>query len=284
MQEHRALDLITASRRCGPLGRSSSDPTHRDGACDSYVGMTSFDVSIPTADGPCTAAMSVPESGGPAPAVIVFPDAGGLRESFRGMGERLASMGFVALVPDVYHRTPYEPFSMATAFTDEGERNRLFALMRGLTPDMVVRDTGAFIDFLQSRPEVRGTKVGTTGYCMGGRLSLIVAGHHGDRIGVAASFHGGNLAVESEPSSPHHLAAQVRAKVYVGGAIKDASFPDEQFDRLAAAYSAAGVDATIEWYQALHGFAVPDNPTFDADAAERHWAAMESLFGAALTG
>ena len=67
---------------------------------------TSFDVSIATPDGPCTAAMSVPDSGGPAPAVIMYPDAGGLRESFRGMGERLASMGYVSLVPDVYHRTP----------------------------------------------------------------------------------------------------------------------------------------------------------------------------------
>jgi carboxymethylenebutenolidase len=259
-----------------------SDSAHKNAPVIDHPTMTSFDVSIPTADGACTAAMSVPDSGGPAPAVIMYPDAGGLRESFRGMGARLASMGYVALVPDVYHRTPYEPFTMSTAFTDEGERTRLFRLMRGLTPDMVVRDTGAFIDFLQARPEVRGTKIGTTGYCMGGRLSLMMAGHH-DRIGAAASFHGGNLAVEAEPASPHHLADKVQAKVYVGGAIKDASFSDEQCALLASAYASAGVDATIEWYQALHGFAVPDNPTFDADAAERHWAAMGSLFASALT-
>lgn len=212
----------------------------------------------------------------------MYPDAGGLRESFRQMGARLAGLGYVTLVPDVYYRTPYEPFSMETAFSDEGERNRLFGLMRGLTADMSVRDAGAFLDFLASRKDVSGTKVGTTGYCMGGRISLTVAGHHGERIGAAASFHGGNLAVDSDPASPHHFAKNVRANVYVGGAENDASFPDEQRDRLAAAYTTADVSHTIETYGALHGFAVPDNPPFNSDAAERHWTAMANLYATSL--
>ena len=197
--------------------------------------MPALDVTIPTSDGTCNASLHVPATGVPAPAVIMYPDAGGARDTFRAMGDRLASLGYVVLVPDVYYRTPFEPFSMATALTDDAERKRLFSLMKGLTPDMSVRDAGAFLDFLASRDEVGPGGVGTTGYCMGGRISLTVAGHHPDRIAAAASFHGGNLAPEGDPNSPHLLAGAIKATVYVGGAENDASFPDEQKDRLRAA-------------------------------------------------
>ncbi len=125
--------------------------------------------------------------------------------------------------------------------------------------------------------------LGTTGYCLGGRISLTVAGHLGERIGAAASFHGGRLAVEDDPESPHRLASAVRAVVYVAGASNDASFDDEQAARLHAAYEAFDVVHTIEQYPAAHGFAVADNPTHDQDAAERHWTAMTQLYASTLT-
>lgn len=246
--------------------------------------MAALDVSIPTADGTCNATLHVPETGTPAPAVIMYPDAGGARETFRAMGDRLAGLGYVVLVPDVYYRTPFAPFAMATVFSDDGERRRLFSLMKGLTSEMSVQDAGAFLDFLATRPEVKPGGVGTTGYCMGGRISLTVAGHHPDRIAAAASFHGGNLAAEGDPNSPHLLAGQVKATVYVGGAEDDASFPEDQKDRLQAAYAAAGVKATVETLPGLHGYAVPDNPTFKESTAELHWKAMEQLYGSVLAG
>ena len=55
-----------------------------------------------------------------------------------------------------------------------------------------------------------------------------------------------------------------------------------QMTVLDAALTAAGVEHTIEWYSAAHGFAVPDNATYDAAAAQRHWAATQSFFGAHL--
>jgi carboxymethylenebutenolidase len=245
--------------------------------------MPMIDVVIPAADGDCAASLHVPEGEGPWPAVIMYPDAGGLRPTFRSMGERLSGLGYVVLVPDVYYRSGgFEPFSMTTVFSDEKERQRLFSLMSGLTPEMSVRDAGAFLDYLASRPEVAPGPVGTTGYCMGGRLSLTVAGSHGDRIGAAASFHGGRLAVEDDPNSPDLLADQVKAVVYVAAAKDDGSFPEEQAQRLSRAYEDAGVRFTMETYPALHGFAVPDNPTFDDSAAERHWEAMERLYGEVL--
>ena len=53
---------------------------------------------------------------------------------------------------------------------------------------------------------------------------------------------------------------------------------------LAGALTGSGVDHTLEFYPARHGFAVPDNPTFDEAAAERHWRALEELYGSALVG
>ena len=71
--------------------------------------------------------------------------------------------------------------------------------------------------------------------------------------------------------------------MYVAAAEDDRSFPPEQAERLEAALTAGGVDHVIETYPALHGFAVPDSPVFDADAAARHWRALADLYGATLT-
>ena len=72
------------------------------------------------------------------------------------------------------------------------------------------------------------------------------------------------------------------ATVYIGAAENDASFTADHAQQLEKALTAAGVDHRIEWYQAGHGFAVPDNPPYDEAAAERHWAAMADTFRGAL--
>ncbi|GAY12977.1 dienelactone hydrolase family protein [Pseudonocardia sp. N23] len=245
--------------------------------------MPRSDVTIPTADGEAAATLHLPDGDGPWPGVLMFPDAGGARDTFSDMGDRMASMGYATLVPDIYYRNPgYAPFDLATVFTDAGERARLGELMGTLTNERLVSDAGAYLDFLLARPEVTGAGAGTTGYCMGGRASMLVAGAVPEKVAAAASFHGGRLAVADDPTSPHLLAGSVRAKVYVAGAQDDASFGQDQFDRLDAVLTGAGVEHTVETYPAGHGFAVADNPTYDEDAAERHWAALGDLYGSAL--
>ena len=55
--------------------------------------------------------------------VILFTDAGGVRAAMVDMAERLAAMGYVAFLPEMYYRDgPYEPFDMETVFTDPAER------------------------------------------------------------------------------------------------------------------------------------------------------------------
>jgi carboxymethylenebutenolidase len=212
----------------------------------------------------------------------MFPDAGSRRPAFHDMAQRLADLGYVAFLPEIYYRHgEYQPFDMMTAFGDEAERNRLFGMVRSVTKAMAASDTGAFLDFLAAQPHVTGTKVGTTGYCMGGGLSLTAAGHYPDRVAAAASIHGGRLA-DDAPDSPHLVADRIAARVYVAAAENDGSFPPEQAARLEAALKEGGVDHTIETYPAMHGFAVPDNPTYDADADARHWVALADLYGATL--
>jgi carboxymethylenebutenolidase len=199
------------------------------------------------------------------------------------MGDHLAAHGYVVVVPDVYYRVGgYEPFAIDTVFSDPVERQRLMDLARTLTPAMFVRDARALVDALATRTDVAPGPVGTVGYCMGGRTSLIVAGHLGDRIGAAASIHGGGLAVHDDPDSPHHRAAQISAEVYVGAASDDASFDADQEDTLRRALGTAGVHYRLDTYPARHGFAVPDNPTHDEPAAETHWKALTELFATAL--
>src|SRR5579864_3785423 len=245
--------------------------------------MRCLDVQIPTPDGLSDATVHLPDGDGPWPGVLVFPDAGGFRETFRQMGDRLAGMGYVALIPDIYYRAgQWAPFDAATLFTDEQERARMRGLTSPLTNDRVIADAGAYADFLLARPEVTGSAIGTTGYCLGGRMSLIAAGGLGGRIAAAASFHGGRLAVAGDPASPHLAADRITATVYVAGATDDDTFTAEQAGLLDHALTDAGVEHLVEIYPARHGFAVPDNPTYDADADARHWEALVRLYGAHL--
>ncbi len=114
---------------------------------------------------------------------------------------------------------------MATAFSDEKERARLFAVMGSLTNERIIADAGAYADFLLARPEVRGPAIGTTGHCMGGRMSMLAAGAVAARIGAATSFHGGRIAVADDLGSPHLAADRITATVYVAGAVEDSSTP-----------------------------------------------------------
>jgi carboxymethylenebutenolidase len=116
---------------------------------------------------------------------------------------------------------------------------------------------------------------------MGGMMSLTAAGTYPDRIAAAASFHGGRLATDA-PDSPHRLARNIKARVYVAGAIEDSTFPDDMKARLETALTDAGVDHKIETYPAKHGWVLRDMPVYDRDAAERHWESLVALYQATL--
>jgi carboxymethylenebutenolidase len=121
--------------------------------------------------------------------------------------------------------------------------------------------------------------IATTGYCRGGNLSLTAAGTFPERIVACASYHGSRLA-NDEPDSPHLLAPRIKARVYIGGATEDATFPDDMKQRLEEALTQAGVDHTIETYPAHHGWVLGDTLAHNPEAAERHWHTLTALLGA----
>lgn len=236
-------------------------------------------ISIATRDGDCPAHIFTPQGDGPWPAVIFYMDGLGIRPTLFEMGQRLADGGYVVLLPDLFYRAgSYEPLEPKTVFATGNVREAIAHLFNSTDNRRAAEDTQAFLTYLETRPDVAGRKVGTTGYCMGGGVSLTVAGTYPDRIAAAASFHGGNLATDSE-LSPHRLASAIKGRIYVAGADQDNSYPPEMAERLERALTEAGVDHLCEIYpRALHGWTMADFPVYDQAAAERHWRALFGLF------
>lgn len=169
-----------------------------------------------------------------------------------------------------------------TVFTDPEKRKILMEKFFALaTPKNIMSDTRAFLDYLAAQPDVKQGGIGTTGYCMGGLMSLTAAGTYPDRIVATASYHGGRLATDA-PDSPHLLAAKIKSRVYIAGAIEDQSFPDDMKARLEDALTRAGVSHKIETYQAKHGWVFRDTPVYDAAASERHFQTLFALLDETL--
>src|SRR5579859_30242 len=243
--------------------------------------MSREQVSVRTRDGECPVHIFTPAGSGPWPAAIFFMDGLGIRPTLLDMGQRLADAGYVVLLPDLYYRAgPYEPLDPKVVFGSGDVRGAIGHLYPTTGNRPAAADTEAFLALIDSRSDVAGTKIGTTGYCMGGGISLTVAGTYPDRIAAAASFHGGNLATDNE-DSPHLLAPKIKARVYVAGADQDGSYPPEMGVRLDKALTDAKVDHRCEIYPgALHGWTMADFPIYNEPAAERHWTELIALFKA----
>jgi carboxymethylenebutenolidase len=256
------------------------------------VAVTETEVSIPTPDGTCDAALFHPATG-THPAVLIWPDAFGLRPAMRAMGRRLAGEGYAVLVPNPFYRVAkgvvYES-AVNVDFQAPATRAKLGPMMASVTaPGAAEKDAAAYVAFLDARTQEvdRARKVGTQGYCMGGALTFRTAAAVPERIGAAASFHGGGL-VTDRPDSPHLLAPRIHGRVYVGVAANDDQRQPDAKDKLREAFAAAKVPAEVEVYPARHGWCVADMPTeagtpiYSAPEAERAWAKLLALYRAAL--
>ncbi|CAL9604318.1 hypothetical protein SUDANB6_05516 [Streptomyces sp. enrichment culture] len=238
-------------------------------------------VDVPTEDGTADAYLAHPDDGQAHPAVLFYMDAFGLRPHLRSMADRLAGAGYTVLVPNVFYRHGRAPVVELPEFIDAASHPGLFAhlnpMIRGLTPELSMRDAGAWLRWLATCPAAADGPVAVTGYCMGARLSLLTAGTYPARVAAAAGFHGGHLATE-EPDSPHLVAGNVTAELYFGHADEDPSLPPEQIARLEEALTGAGVRHRCEVYAgARHGYTQADTDVYDREAAERHWAALLDL-------
>lgn len=239
-------------------------------------------VDITTPDGTADAFLAAPDDGDHHPGVLLYMDAFGPRPQLEQMAERLAGQGYIVLVPHVFYRVGRAPLIDTSGLQDPDARGTLFEQigpwMEEHTPERIAVDAEAYVGYLRDHDQVDSGPIGVVGYCMGGALALRTAAEHPGDIGAVAAFHPARLATD-DPDSPHLLADQIEAEVYVAAADQDPSMPVEQQERLEAALTEAVVTHVCEQYDgAAHGFTMADTAVYDEAATERHWAAMLELF------
>jgi carboxymethylenebutenolidase len=241
------------------------------------------EVNIKTPDGVADAYFVHPASGA-SPGVLVWPDGLGLRPAFRQMGKRLAESGYAVLVVNPFYRQKKAPvMPPGSSFADQSTRDIMMPLIKGLSPTTHVTDARAFVAFLDSQAAIdRNRKIGTTGYCMGGPIVMRTAATVPDRVGAAASFHGGGL-VTKEADSPHLLVPKMKARFLVAVAENDDQREPDAKNVLRDTFEKAKLPAEIEVYAgAAHGWCPPDGAVYNEKQAERAWARLLVLLKGAL--
>ena len=146
-------------------------------------------VGDPDRDGVCPSYLFHPTSGGRWPAVLMYMDGVGIRPAMLEVGERLATYGYLVLLPNLFYRSgPYQPMNAAQVFADPEQRQML--RQRSARTSARARscaDTEAFLAYLAARPDVKPGPVGITGYCMGGRMALAAVGTYPERVAAVAA-------------------------------------------------------------------------------------------------
>lgn len=244
---------------------------------------TGSDVEIKTPDGTADAYFVHPTAGRH-PAVLIWPDIFGLRPAFKEMGKRLAEAGYSVLVVNLFYRAKKAPTAPEKAdFNDPATRDMLYGLKATLSPATAKTDANAFVSWLDAQAAVdTKRKVGTTGYCMGGPIVFETAAARADRIGAAATFHGGGL-VTDQPDSPHLLIPKMKAHFLIAIAENDDQKQPDAKGVLRDAFAKAGLPAEIEVYAGtLHGWCPPDSAVYNAPQAEKAWERMLALFKESL--
>ena len=167
-----------------------------------------------------------------APAVVVIQEWWGLNDQIRGVADRLALAGFTALVPDLYR-------GKSTVEAEEAHH-----LMTGLNfGEAASQDIRGAVQHLAGG----GAKVGVTGFCMGGALTIL-------SLCMAPEAAAG-VVWYGYPPLEYVDASKIKAPVLAHWATQDQPFPIATVDTLEAKFNAAGVRYRGHRYLAHHGFA-----------------------------
>jgi len=258
------------------------------GASAQAQGVKESDVSIKTPDGETDAALYTPPGKGPFPGVLIFTDIFGLRPAFRDMGKRLASSGYVVVIPNPFYRT-----KKGALLTSEEMASFNFAKDGAkIQPHVGPANMGATTDetawlaYLDGLPQVsKKAKLAVNGYCMGGPRVVQASAIRPDRVGAAVACHPGNGLVTTNPDSPHLLAPKIKAKTFFCIAQNDdASWKMQHAgqptieERLKTAYADAGNPCGAEVFAANHGWCMADSAVYNKAEAERAWTQMLATF------
>jgi carboxymethylenebutenolidase len=179
------------------------------------------------------------------------------------MADRLAEEGYVAVVPDLFHRLSQEVL----------DGPRLGRLDHLSDPD-IIADMNAAVDFLRAQSSVDSERIGVTGFCMGGRVAWLMAATN-PIFKAVVPFYGGNILKPwgAASQSPFELAAGINCPVlFHFGATDGNPSPDDQ-TKLDAELTRLGKPHQFYSYPgAGHAFMDFTNPDrYHREAAEAAW-------------
>ncbi len=239
------------------------------------------DIQITTSAGETMDAfLAMPTGGGPAPAVIVWMEIFGVNGHIRDVTRRFAAEGYVAIAPDFFHRTgPGIQLGYDEAGFAEG-----FKHLGALQADQMIADARDAVAYLRSRDDVRGDKIGVTGFCIGGHMTYLTACE--TDVAAAASYYGGGIAAPEGPGGATPTlgrTAKISGKIHCYFGAKDALIPQDQVAAIKRSLEEAGIDHEVRVYDdADHGFNCDQRDTYHEASAEDAWQKTKALFASAL--
>lgn len=215
------------------------------------------EIKLQAADGTgeFTATVWTPKNKPEAGAVVLIQEIFGVNDSLRATGQLLADQGFIAIAPDLFWRQ--EP-GVNISDKSEAEWAKAFALLNGFDQDKGIEDLKTTLAAARSLPGSNGN-AGTIGFCLGGRLAVMMATRTDSDVNV--SYYGVGL---------DGLAAEfdnIDAPLMLHIAEQDEYFPAEAQEKtLDALEDNEWVDAFI-YPGAQHAFARIGGIHYDARSA-----------------
>lgn len=242
---------------------------------------------IATPDGIMESFSVHPNGEGPFPAVVLYMDAPGIREELRDFCRRIASQGYYALLPNMYYRpgtAEFEYADLVDPAKSEATMKAMFTAMASLNNELVMRDTGAILDFLASQGSVKPGAMGCIGYCMSGQYVVSAAGTFPERFAASASLYGVGI-VTDQADSPHLLANRIQGELYLGFAATDDYVPENVIPEITAALDAHGVTHNTQVFpETHHGFCFPQRSgVYVEAAAEKVWTEVFEMYARRLS-
>lgn len=220
-------------------------------------------VQYPSGNVTMKAFVAAPQTKEKRPTVIVIQEWWGLTDHIKDIARRYAAEGYVAIAPDLYSRLGY------ALTTDAGEAGKL---MNTLKQEDGLNDLNATVAYLTSAPEVDGTRIGVTGFCMGGSYALMLPCVN-PAIKAAVPFYG---QVPNPDAPLQKLSAPV---LYLYGE-DDGWITKADVQRLAAALKKYNKPGEIKTYPgAPHAFFRDTDPSvYRPEAAKDAWGRTKAFF------
>lgn len=209
--------------------------------------------------------IAFPEEQKSFPAIIVLQEAFGVNHHIRRIADRLCEAGYATIAPELFHRTGKR---IEIDYTDFAAARPHF---QAITKEGLIADVKAAYNWLQEQPNVVHQKIGSIGFCLGGRVSFLA--NTVLPLTAAVSYYGGGL--DTLASEAVHLHAP--HLFYWGG--QDTHIPQEKMDTIINAVKAAGKDYinTVISY-AGHGFNCDERESYNPFAAKEAWAGTLAFF------